>query len=333
VPIKMFISILITGFAIGVIAVVILRKASLRYRLLLNQQGMPLVGGVAAAIVFIALSAVFIYPVLKPGLKGIIFSSLLMFLFGIIDDRRELSVVAKFAVQVVATGVLMVFGVRAQIVYIGNILNTAITFLWMIGITNAFNHLDVSDGLATGTTIMIGLSLFIIAFTNHDPDTALLALVVTASALSCFAYNFPPAKIYLGNAGSHFLGFLMAGIALTISYAPLERKVALFSPLVIFGLPIIDTAFLVLARLQKKKLPFNKSDDHPALRLLARGYSKKKTLLVMLTFCFAFCFFGTLLSQVSNILGAIILFIIAAITLFFLRKVSSRKVKQATIHG
>jgi UDP-GlcNAc:undecaprenyl-phosphate GlcNAc-1-phosphate transferase len=325
-------SILVTGFAIGVIVIAVLRKISLRYNIL-NQQGMPLVGGVAVAIVFMALCAIFIYPVFTRELKGIILSALLMLLFGIIDDWRELSVIAKFFVQVIATIVLISFGIKAQIVYIGNIPNAGITFLWIIGITNAFNHLDVTDGLAAGTAIMVSLSLFIIASINHDPSMALLALVLTASVLACFAYNFPPAKIYLGNAGSHFLGFLMAGIALAISYAPLERKIALLSPLVIFGLPIFDTAFLIMVRLLKKKLPFNKSNDHLALKLLANGYSKRKAFLIMFALCFFFCFFGILLSQLPNIRGIMVLFVIAVMVSFFLTKVKSKKVNQATVHG
>ncbi len=331
-PISLFLSVLITGFAIGVIAIAVLRRISLRYGIL-NQRGIPLVGGIAVAIVFIALSAIFIYPVFTRELKGIILSVLLMFLFGIVDDWKELSVIAKFSAQLIATVVLMSFGIKAQIVYIGNIPNAIITFLWVIGITNAFNHLDVTDGLAAGTAIMVSLSLFIIASINHDPSIALLALILTASVLACFAYNFPPAKIYLGNTGSHFLGFLMAGMALAISYAPMHRKIALLSPLVILGLPIFDTAFLILVRLIKKKLPFNKSNDHLALKLFAKGYSKKKTLLIMLALCFSFCFFGVLLSQVPNIWGIIILFVIVAIILFFLTQVKSKKTDQATAHG
>jgi UDP-GlcNAc:undecaprenyl-phosphate GlcNAc-1-phosphate transferase len=279
------------------------------------------------------LSAIFIYPVFTPEVKGIIISSFLVLIFGIIDDWRELSILAKFIVQIIATALVMAFGIKAQIVYIGNLLNAAVTFFWIIGITNAFNHLDVTDGLTVGTAIMASLSLFIIASINHAHSIALLALILVASVLPSFIYNFPPAKIYLGNAGSHFLGFLIGGMALAISYAPLERKIALASPIVILGLPIFDTAFLIIARLIKKKLPFNKSDDHLALRLLANGYSKKRTLFIMFGLCFFFCLSGILLSQVPNIFGVIILFIIAAMVVVFLQKVKPKKRGQAVAHG
>lgn len=137
----------------------------------------------------------------------------------------------------------------------------------------------------------------------------------------------------MGNSGSHFLGFLIAGIALAISYAPLHRKIALLSPVVILGLPIFDTAFLILARLLKRKMPFNKSDDHLALRFIAGGYSKKKTLLAMLVLCFLFCLFGVLLSQVSNIAGAFLLLGMAVIIMIFLRKLRSMKQRQSAAYG
>ncbi|MFA4984800.1 MAG: MraY family glycosyltransferase [Candidatus Omnitrophota bacterium] len=327
-----FLLVIVTGFLLGLSGVMIFKKISLRYGIL-NQKGMPLVGGAVTVLVFTILSAVFVYPVFTRELKGLIISSLLMFVFGVIDDWHELSVPAKFTAQIIATAVMMAFGIKAQIVYIGNAFNAAVTFLWVIGITNAFNHLDVSDGLAAGAAVMVSASLFIVASINNDVSAALLSLVLVASLLACLIYNFPPAKIYMGNSGSHFLGFLIAGIALAISYAPLHRKIALLSPVVILGLPIFDTAFLILARLLKRKMPFNKSDDHLALRFIAGGYSKKKTLLAMLVLCFLFCLFGVLLSQVSNIAGAFLLLGMAVIIMIFLRKLRSMKQRQSAAYG
>lgn len=331
-PISRCLLIIVAGFSLGVIGIAIFKKISIRYGILI-QKGIPLVGGAAAVLVFMALSAVFIYPVFTRELKGLIISSFLMFVFGILDDWRELSILSKFTAQIIATMVMMAFGIKAQIVYIGNALNAVITFLWVIGITNAFNHLDVSDGLAAGTAVMVALSLFIVASINNDASIALLSLILVASLSACFVYNFPPAKIYMGNSGSHFLGFLMAGMALAISYAPLHRKIALLSPIVILGLPIFDTGFLILARLLKRKMPFNKSNDHLALRLIAIGYSKKKTLLAMMALCFLFCLFGVLLSQASNIAGAVLLLAMAVIIIIFLRGLKSKERKQATVYG
>ena len=119
----------------------------------------------------------------------------------------------------------------------------------------------------------------------------------------------------MGNSGSHFLGFILAALALVISYAPLEREIALLSPLLILGLPIFDTGFLIWARLIKKRLPFKKSNDHPALKFLALGYSQKKALLVMLSLCLFFSLCGILLSQVSNLFGITIITFVILVSL------------------
>ncbi|GAH05852.1 unnamed protein product, partial [marine sediment metagenome] len=118
------------------------------------------------------------------------------------------------------------------------------TFLWIIGITNAFNHLDILDGLAGGIAVISSAAFFLIALSNANLGVAIPALVLVAVTLSFLRYNLSAAKVYMGNSGSHFLGFTLAAIALGISYAPLERKIALLSPLLILGFPIFDTAFL-----------------------------------------------------------------------------------------
>ena len=107
----------------------------------------------------------------------------------------------------------------------------------------------------------------------------------------------------MGNSGSHFLGFVLAAVALSISYAPQGKEAALFTPLLILGLPILDTAFLIVIRLMKKNLPFKKSNDHLALRFLVLGYSKKKALLYMLAISLFFCFCGVMLTRISNALS------------------------------
>jgi len=293
--------IFLSSFVAGMILVFLFRKIALRYEIL-TPQGIPLVGGIAMGLSFLFACLVWflLYRSLLQETKGIIIASFIMLVFGIIDDWRELSILAKFLVQIIATTLMIAFGVRTQIVYIGNLANIIITFIWILGISNAFNHLDVIDGLAAGTAIIVSCAFFIISFLGGDIKNAILALALSGAIFSFFIYNLPPAKIYMGNSGSHFLGFVLAAIALAISYAPLERKVALLSPLLILGFPIFDTIFLILMRLKQGKLVFKKSNDHLALRFLKLGYSKIKTLLFMLMVALFFSFCGIVISQVSN---------------------------------
>ncbi len=305
---KILTYIFIWGFLLGIFYIFILKNFSSKYKLL-TPGGIPLVGGIAMALSFIfsSLVAFSIFGGFSIDILGIILASFLMLVFGVIDDWRELSILTKFMVQIIATALLIFFGIRTRIIYIGNLTNIIITFIWVIGITNAFNHLDIMDGLLGGVGLIISLSFFVVALLNADIKVAILSLVLSGAILSFLIYNFHPAKVYMGNAGSHFLGFTLAALAMVISYAPLERKVALLSPLLILGLPIYDTAFLILMRWRNKRPIFRKSNDHLTYRFLKAGYSKKKTLMCMYILGLFFSISGLLVSQLSNQLGIAII--------------------------
>ena len=310
-------------FFLGMFFISVSKKIALRYKVLVSGE-IPLVGGIGIGISFVLVSLIgfFLYRGLSREIIGIIISATIMLIFGVIDDWREFSISIKFLVQIIATSLLIFFGIRTQIVYIGNLLNLIITVVWVLAITNAFNLLDVIDGLAAGCAMITSFAFFVVALLNGDTNIAILCLALAAAALSCLIYNFPPAKIYMGNSGSHFLGFTLAAIALVISYAPLERKIALLSPLLILGFPIFDTAFLILMRAGKARSILKKSNDHLALRFLRAGYSKKKALLFMLIFSLFFSLSGVGLSQASNKLGIIIIALVAIVGLLLTKKMS-----------
>jgi UDP-GlcNAc:undecaprenyl-phosphate GlcNAc-1-phosphate transferase len=191
----------------------------------------------------------------------------------------------------------------------------------VLGITNAFNHLDVMDGVAGVTAAIVSLAFFLIAALNGDITTTVLSLTLVGGILSFLIYNLPPARIYMGNSGSHFLGFLLSAIAMAISYASLERGVALLSPLLILGFPIFDTTFLILIRIRKRKMPFAKSKDHFALRLQVLGYSTKQALLIMSALGFFFTLCGVIVSRVANRTGLVIVAFVIVVSLALLRKI------------
>ena len=303
-----YLFIISTSLLSGIIFILLLTKLTRRYKVLMPK-GVPLIGGIAMVLSFFIASFLgyFLYADLPSQAIGVMCASTIMLIFGVIDDWRELSIPAKFLVQIIATALLIFFGIKTQIIYFNNFINMLITFIWVLTITNAFNHLDIADGLAAGTAVIVGLAFFVISLLHGDIRVTVLSLALSGAIIGFLIYNLPPAKVYMGNSGSHFLGFILAAIALIISYAPLERKIALLSPILILGLPIFDTLFLIFARITKRRLPFKKSNDHIALRFLKLGYSKIKTLLIMLLLCLFFSFCGVLLSQVSNSLGIIII--------------------------
>jgi UDP-GlcNAc:undecaprenyl-phosphate/decaprenyl-phosphate GlcNAc-1-phosphate transferase len=299
------------GFLVSSALLFFLQKQALRHHIL-SKAGMPYVGGMAIGISFLAFYSIFFsqsgLPVKEAA--GIILASSAILISGIIDDFIELSVPAKFLCQLAASLLLIFCGIRTHIVYIGDLGNILITLVWVIGITNALNHLDVLDGLAAGAAAISSLTFFCVAIINGDPRSSLLSLLLIAVTLPFLLYNLPPARMYMGNAGSHFLGFLMASCALLISYAPLERKVALLTPLLILGLPVFDTAFLIFVRLKQGRSAFKKSDDHMALRYLKQGCSKSKALFLILLLGLFLALCAVLVSQVRN-LYAIMIFAFA----------------------
>lgn len=321
--IKLLLFISAWGFLLGLAFLDILKKFSLKKKFFISG-GIPLIGGIAIAFSFVisCLVAFSIFGGFNNHVIGVISASFLMMLFGIIDDWKELSILWKFIVQIIAASLLIIFGVRTYIIYIGNTANIIVTLLWVIGITNAFNHLDIIDGLAAGIGLTVSLSFFVIALLNADITVAIFSLVLAAGIFSFLIFNFPPAKIYMGNTGSHFLGFSLAAIALIISYASLERKVALFSPLLILGFPIYDTLFLILMRIKQKKLIFKKSRDHLTYKFFKSGYTLKQTLFILLAFGLFFCISGILVSQASNRTGIAIIIFNLLLVIFIGRKMN-----------
>ena len=298
----------LASFLVSALAVFLLKKYVLKRNLLIFR-GVPAVGGIALGWAFyLVCGTAFIY---SRGLSfptaGILISSLAMLAIGMVDDRKELSVSAKFLTQLFCVAVLISFGVKMQIAGLGSIVNLGLTIIWVLGITNAFNHLDVMDGVAAGVAVIVAGGLSIICLLSADSTMLLLLLPLMGAALGFLVFNLPPAKVYLGNAGSHFLGFILASSALALSYAPLERRIALLSPVLVLGFPVFDTIFVVWMRILKRRSAFRKSADHLALRFLKRGHSKPKALFYMLLLTLFFSLSGVLLSRLANLPGFILI--------------------------
>ncbi len=287
------------------------RKIFLSKNILIAKNGVSLTGGISIAVAFLIFYCLFS---LVLGLKintKIIFPSFIMLIFGVIDDWRELSILTKFAVQIISALILVLMGVKTKIVYITEPVNLLVTFLWIIGITNAFNHLDVLDGLAAGLAVIICAAFSIVSFSGGGFDFIFLFLAF--ATLGFFICNYPPARVYMGNAGSHFFGFFLAASAISINYASLDKPAALLSPILILGFPIFDTFFLSLMRIKNGRSIFKKSEDHLAMRFIKIGYSKEKALFSMLLLCALFSICGILVRFLPNLFGIAVVFCVLAV--------------------
>jgi UDP-GlcNAc:undecaprenyl-phosphate GlcNAc-1-phosphate transferase len=317
-----YIFIFIAATLLAIIFIAIFRKFSDKLDIL-RAKGISVVGGLSIWFAFfIAYMLGFIFYGDMPfWIKSVFFAGAIMLFFGMLDDIMELPVFTKFLIQFLAATVLIFCGTRTNIVYIGDILNIVITYIWLIGITNAFNHLDVIDGAAAGAGLFAGLSFLVISLASGNIALAILMLALCGAILGFLCYNFPPAKVYLGNCGSHFLGFLLAAVAINISYASLDRKTALLAPIVILGVPIYDTLFVMWVRAVKGRSVMAKSDDHFSLVLLDKGYTKRQVAALLYLFCAVFSIAGLSLSHLPDSINFIILSSLAAASILIARTV------------
>ncbi|MFH1361266.1 MAG: MraY family glycosyltransferase [bacterium] len=236
---------------------------------------------------------------------GIILSATLLLLVGIIDDIRGLRAMTKLFFQVLATLLVIWFGVKISfitnpvegILPIGA-LAVPLTLLWVVGVTNAINLIDGLDGLATGVALISCVTLFIVAILSGQVGAAILLAALLGTGLAFLRFNFPPASIFLGDSGSLFLGFILATSAI-VGVLKTTLVVALIVPVLILGVPIFDTLFAIVRRLKSGKNPFEADDRHIHHMLLRAGFDKREAVLAIYTVCFILSFIALIMATIK----------------------------------
>jgi len=309
-------------FALNAVFLVILRKLCLKYKCFLGSRNTPYVGGMSFSLAFVIcyLSFHYIKGIALPfPIIWIIIYSLILLGIEFIDDLKDFSLYIRVLFQVIFLFLFFIYGKKTQIYIFPCWLNYTISFLWVMGIINAFNHLDVADGSCGGISFIISLAFFLIFLQIKSP-LALLFAALSGAILSFNLFNFPPAKVFMGNSGSHFLGFLFAAVSMQGDYATLDNIPALFLPVLVLALPVIDTLYLIVVRSSKRIFPLNKSDDHIVLRYLSKGYSYRKLLAGIYIITAFWCFSGILVLKGFSLAFLISLLIAILATIFMLIK-------------
>lgn len=293
-----------------------------------EKKGKPCLGGIAIFIACVAacLSAYFFKQGYNHKLTGLIISSGLIISLGFVDDAKDLRPLSKIIAELIAIGILVLFGIFTKIAILPVWINILITFMWVLFITNAFNLLDIVDGLTSGLVIIISLTLLIIALVNRDIFSSIVLTALIGSHLGFLKYNYPPAKLYMGDTGSLFSGFLLAAVAINISYAPLGRPIALITPVLAMSLPIYDTIFLIIVRMKKGIPIFKKSNDHFALRLVTMGYDVPRSIWIMYLFSMFLAVSSIIVAFGSNIMGLIVLIFVTTTFILLGKRVEMVKI-------
>ncbi|MGN7387177.1 glycosyltransferase family 4 protein [Sporosarcina sp. SAFN-015] len=282
---------------------------------------MPRIGGMAIFGAFVIG-----YLLLRPSDEhaiGILVGAVIIIITGFLDDMLEITAKAKMLGQMAAAIVVVTWG-GLQIEFINlpffgpidfGYLSIPITILWIVGITNAINLIDGLDGLAAGVSTIALISISVMAMIMGEMFVVATAAILAASALGFLFYNFHPAKIFMGDTGALFLGYMISVLAL-LGYKNVTM-ISLIIPIIILGVPISDTFFAIIRRVRMKQKISAPDKSHLHHCLLRAGFSHRQTVLIIYGLAILFGVAAVLFSQ-ATVWGAIVLIIVMllAIELF-----------------
>lgn len=234
-----------------------------------------------------------------------------LFLLGLVDDKKHLGPFFKLAVQFAAAITASVFAdVRVEFFIENKIITSAFSAVWIVLIINAFNFLDNMDGASAGIAVIAGCILFTAAALSGQVFVGGLALVLTGTLLGFLVFNFPPATIFMGDAGSLVIGFLVALLTLRTTYyhqAQSGQWYPVFMPAIVMAVPLYDFISVTILRISQGKSPFVGDTQHFSHRLKKRGLTETQTVLTLYLATLCTAISATFLYQV-NLTGAILIF-------------------------
>ncbi|PNV79763.1 MAG: undecaprenyl/decaprenyl-phosphate alpha-N-acetylglucosaminyl 1-phosphate transferase [Dictyoglomus turgidum] len=292
----------------------------------------PRIGGVAFFLSILVVNVIFNK---SPVVEKIIFGGLLVFLVGLLDDFVELKPKPKFWLTFLAVLIAVILGVRVEIwrvpytkIIIKGFWANVITFVWLLGITNAMNFIDGLDGLAGGVSVISSFSLLIISLILGRIEMALLLSSILGAVLGFLFYNFPPASIFMGDSGAMFLGFILGAISV-IGVLKISTVINLFFPIIVLGFPVLDTAFSIIRRILEGRAPWRYDKDHIHHRFLRLGMSTEQSIafIYLITICMALL--AVIISLLQDpYISAILLFGTLFLIIFILKKLGVLEVRK-----
>ena len=251
----------------------------------IHQGAVPRLGGLAIYIGYVA-SALY-FGTSGDMLAGALIGATVLIAVGVWDDVKQIGPKTKLLGQIVAAFIPLLFGIRVDVItdpwghliYL-DYFAVPLTVFWIVGFTNIVNLIDGLDGLAAGISLIACLAIFAVNLQLGQVELAMLTMGLAGAACGFLRYNFNPAKIFMGDTGSMLLGYTMAVISVA-GAVKTAAAVALVVPVVVLGLPILDTSFAIARRYLNGKPIFKPDKGHVHHRLLAMGMSQKRAVLLM----------------------------------------------------
>lgn len=292
----------------------------------MHRVAMPLLGGVAIFTAFVV--TVLAFCDLKENYRiilGLLGGASIIVATGILDDKFSLNPFLKLFLQIVAALVVALCGITIDNVGIFNSngelfslgsFSIPITVIWIVAVTNAVNLIDGLDGLSCGVSTISALSILVSSFfmTDVPPIAILLTAILAGSCLGFLPYNFNPAKIFMGDTGSMFLGFTLSTISV-IGVFKTDAIIAYWVPFIAFAVPLFDTTFAFVRRILQGKSPFSADRGHIHHKLIDMGFNQKQSVTILYAISAIFGI-ASMLWAINRPIGGIVVIVCALIILF-----------------
>jgi UDP-GlcNAc:undecaprenyl-phosphate/decaprenyl-phosphate GlcNAc-1-phosphate transferase len=314
----MIVTVLVLAFATAAFTTPYVRKLALNVGMLdatgerrMHDQPKPRIGGIAVYLGFaFALFSALGYLVnthqlndlgkvhdVVQSIVGLIFGGTLILMVGIWDDVMGMSPRAKLLAQVLVASISMLYGFDIQfvrdpfhhgdVIYFPFWLSIPITLVWYVGMMNAINFIDGLDGLLSGLTAIAGMFLLVISLSQGHPEISLILAALVGGALGFLPYNYNPAKIILGDSGALFVGYVFATVSI-LGASKVAFTISLLVPLIVLGLPVLDTAAAIVRRTRAGKKIYEADRGHFHHQLIFRfGLNVRQAVLLIYGLCIA----------------------------------------------
>lgn len=296
----------------------------------------PLIGGLAIFYGFIV--SVLCFAELDRETVGILIGCTIIVTVGIIDDITDMKAIVKLLCQIIAALIVVYSGVRIEqfanpfarfiggppYICMNYWVSVAVTVFWITGICNAVNLIDGLDGLAVGVSSIASICMLVMTLLSQNMNVAIITAAVAGAGFGFLPYNFNPAKIFMGDTGALFLGFILACISVQ-GFLKLSAIISFAVPIIVLGLPIFDTLFAITRRVLTGRSPMSPDRGHLHHRLLDMGFSQKQTVAILYTLTAVLCLTAVVISTRGYKRGIFLIISVMLIILASLKFMSELK--------
>lgn len=314
------IEVFITATFVSYLIMPLVRKVSMKIGYLdhpkntkVHAHPTPLLGGVGIFISFVIGLVTASSLIADPRVQSILIGSTFLLIVGLVDDKFGMMPEVKLLAQFLAAMVVIKTGIRIEFFH-NYYLNTIVTYLWLVGITNSFNLLDNMNGLSAGIAGIAAVFFGIVMWVGNQIGVAVISFALAGASFGFLKHNFPRANIFMGDTGSLVIGYVLASTAILGSWCTRFLTTSIVMPVIILAYPIFDTTLVTIVRMKEGRSIFQGGKDHSSHRLALLGFKKRGAVLIIYFICILLGL-SALLIQKLSLKAAVVVIIIVFVSL------------------